>query len=138
MQAQYDHLWISGDPGVVVATVVLDDAKKIDELKTHLYYYNIVAEMWTTKPGTTLTQKIVVEDGKMIKTEGEHKVHFVTTQPRVEELLAVTQRILGSTDFDMVMTTPKSGNRYYIEWVKEQTLMPGQAEVPLEEFGTTF
>jgi hypothetical protein len=37
----------------------------------------------------------------------------------------------------MVMTTPKSGNRYYIEWVKEQTLMPGQANVDISEFGVS-
>lgn len=135
MQAQYDHLWISGDPGIVVATLAIADAKKIDELKTHLYYYNIVAEMWTVKSGISGIDRIVVEDHKMIKNAGEHRVVFVTTQPRVPELLAVTERILGNTDFDMVMTSPKSGNRYYMEWVKEQTLMPGQANVALEDFG---
>jgi hypothetical protein len=79
MQAQYDHLWISGDPGLVLAEMAIGDSKKIEELKTHLYYYNIVAEMWSVKSGYSGIDRIVSEEHKMVKSAGEHKVMFVTT-----------------------------------------------------------
>lgn len=90
MQAQYDHLWISGDPGIVVGMMALPDSKEIDKLKTHLFYYNIVAEMWTEKAQQSGLYRYNVEDHKMIKSDGEHRIMFVTTEPRVEELKATT------------------------------------------------
>lgn len=134
MQAQYDHLWISGDPGIVVGMMALPDNKDIDKLKTHLFYYNIVAEMWTEKSSQSGLYKYNVESHKMIKSDGEHRIMFVTTEPRVEQLKATAAEILGVTDFDLVLTTPKTGNRYYIDWVKDQTVMPGSAEEPLPDF----
>ena len=134
MQAQYDHLWISGDPGILVASVVIDDEKDIDLLKTHLFFYNVVADMWMHNTGG-LFKTVVTPEHKMFKNDAEHRVYFVTTTPRAEELIAVCKQMLGKDDIDLVMTTPKTGNRYYIEWVKEQTQMPGQAEVPIDQFG---
>jgi hypothetical protein len=133
MQAQYDHLWISGDPGITVGQMVIPDSKEIEKLKTHLFYYNIIAEMWTEKAMQAGVFKYTNEDAQMIKSDGEHRVMFITTNPRVDELMAVCEEILGKDKFDLVLQTPKSGNRYYIEWVKDQTVLPGNAEEPLDE-----
>ena len=132
--AQYAHVWISGAPGLAFGHVTIPDLGTVEELITELFYNNIIADAWhQKKEGTNGITKSYVDEHKIVTSDGEHKLFFVTSESRIDELLAVCEQVLKTKAFDVVMMSPKTGNKEYLEWARTQTVTVGSAPNPPEK-----
>ena len=130
--AQYSHVWISGAPGLSMATVTIPDRGTVDELLLQLYKQNTIADAWHQKSTDSTVSRTVLTEHHMTTNDGEQKLMMLTSDARIPDLLATTEEILKTKEFDMVFTSPRTGNNKYIEWAQTQTVPVGTAPRAVE------
>ena len=75
----------------------------------------MVADVEKIQYGVTRT---FLKGGKMIISGGQYALIMTTTTEKVEELITFVGAHAADPNFDLVVTTPATGNVRYIEWVK--------------------
>ena len=112
--------------------MTIPDRSTVDELVLQLYKSNAIADAWHQKTGDSGISKTIVTEHHMQTSDGEHKLYLLTADARVPEVMETTEAILKTKEFDMVFTSPRTGNNQYIEWARTQTVPVGTAPKPVE------
>jgi len=116
---QFKHVWISGPTGISQITVTMTDSNQAQNLIDNLFFDNLVAdvEIITTNMITSY-----VRGDQMITEDGEIKLLMTTTDERLADVLKNVAMIHTNPKFDYLVTSPATGNKFYFEWVKKQTI----------------
>ena len=116
---QFKHVWISGPTGISQVTVTMADLNSAQNLIDNLFYDNLVADIEVI---TTNMITSYVRGDQMITEDGEVKMLMTTTDERLNGVLSAVAMIHNNPKFDYIVTSPATGNKFYFEWVKKQTI----------------
>lgn len=84
-----------------------------------LFFDNLVADI------EVITSNMItswVRGDQMITEDGEIKLLMTTTDERLNSVLSNVAMIHNNPKFDYIVTSPATGNKFYFEWVKKQTI----------------
>ena len=97
----------------------MTDSNQAQNLIDNLFFDNLVAdvEIITTNMITSY-----VRGDQMITEDGEIKLLMTTTDERLADVLKNVAMIHTNPKFDYLVTSPATGNKFYFEWVKKQTI----------------
>jgi uncharacterized protein involved in tolerance to divalent cations len=116
---QFKHVWISGPTGISQVSVTMPDSNMAQNLIDNLFFDNLVADI------EVITSNMItswVRGDQMITEDGEIKLLMTTTDERLNTVLSNVAMIHSNPKFDYIVTSPATGNKFYFEWVKKQTI----------------
>jgi uncharacterized protein involved in tolerance to divalent cations len=59
-----------------------------------------------------------------VTEDGDHQMYMMTSDERLDEALKRISEKINSPNHDAMVTVPSTGNKNYINWVKQQTVVP--------------
>lgn len=116
---QFKHVWISGPTGISQVSVTMTDINAAQNLIDNLFYDNLVADVEVIS--TNMITSWIRGDA-MVTEDGEIKLLMTTTDERLNGVLSAVAMIHNNPKFDYIVTSPATGNKFYFEWVKKQTI----------------
>ena len=127
---QYANVWAAEQTGTYMCHLTVQDSVTGDNLITHLFQDNIVADARRFKHPT---YRSFSKRGHQIVEDGEHKVIMVTSDDRQKDLVTSVGNFLNNEKFDLIFIPIATGNKNYIEWVSNQTIKPSAAQKALSQ-----
>ena len=97
----------------------MTDSNSAQNLIDNLFFDNLVADVEVI---TSNMMTSYVRGDQMITEDGEIKLLMTTTDERLNGCLSAVAMIHNNPKFDYVVTSPATGNKFYFEWVKSQTI----------------
>jgi len=124
-EKQFRNVWATGPTGISIATYTAPDRATADELVGRLFYNTLIADV--EEYVSHATTRAYLKHNHMVveQKETQIKLEMLTSDDRIAELIeevAVNQPAGAYPEFDLVVTPLATGNKEYIQWVKEQTL----------------
>jgi uncharacterized protein involved in tolerance to divalent cations len=116
---QFKHVWISGPTGISQVSVTMTDLNAAQNLIDNLFFDNLVADVEVIS--TNMITSWIRGDA-MVTEDGEIKLLMTTTDERLNGVLSAVAMIHNNPKFDYIVTSPATGNKFYFEWVKKQTI----------------
>ena len=127
---KFEHVWISGPTGISIIEMTLPDSNSADNLIDGLFYDNMIADVENMNYGMT---KSYMRGGKIVFEDGEQKLIMTTSDERLDEVMAYVKKSVPNVKHDLITLTPATGNKIYINWVKDQTITREAAEKKAKE-----
>ena len=127
---QFEHVWVSGPTGISIVEMTLPDSNSADLLIDGLFYDNMIADVENMNYGMS---RSFLRGGKIVTEDGEQKLIMTTSDERLEEVMAYVKDKVPNLKHDLITLTPATGNKIYINWVKEQTITREAAEKKAKE-----
>lgn len=97
----------------------MTDSNAAQNLIDNLFFDNLVADIEIV---TTNMITSYVRGDQMITEDGEIKLLMTTTDERLNDVLKNVAMVHTNPKFDYLVTSPATGNKFYFEWVKKQTI----------------
>lgn len=125
---EYDNLWIDGDTNVVICEVLIPMLGQVEAVREQLFFYNYIAEFISKPDQLGGIEKDALENHKIDKSFNR-RVRMVTTSWNIPNVNAVLEKNLGNAEYDLIALEVATGNKHYINWVKQQTVEVGKADI---------
>jgi len=85
---KYEHVWVSGPPGVSVIQVTFADGVAMDALLEELFSENLIADVENASSGLS---RSFLRDGKLVVEDGEQYLIMTTIDEHVKEVMKVIE-----------------------------------------------
>lgn len=128
-QKQYEHVWASGPTGISVVQMTFTDGVSMDALVEGLFTDNLIADVENVSSGVS---RQFLRGGKLVIEDGEQSLIMTTTNENLETVMKVIADKTPDPKYDLVVTTPATGNKEYIEWVKSNTITREAAQKAMQ------
>ena len=99
--------------------MTLPDSTQSEALIVGLFYENLIADVNNLRYGMS---RSFLRGGKIVWEDGEEKLIMTTSNDRLKELMDFVQKKVPNIKHDLIVLTPITGNKNYINWVKKQTV----------------
>jgi uncharacterized protein involved in tolerance to divalent cations len=107
---------MAGSPGISLIELHLPDSNLIEMIMENLFYDNLVADVQIIRNNI---HRSYLVDGKIVTEDGDHQVFMMTSDSRLEDCMAMILEKTPNKNVDMVVKSPATGNKNYIQWVKD-------------------
>lgn len=114
-KALYEHVWMSGPTEISMINLHVPDNLVAENLMEVLFYDNLIADCEIIQ---NHIHRSYLVDGKIVTEDGDHEMLMMTSNDRLDDALKRIAEKIGNNNHDAMVTSPATGNKNYINWVK--------------------